>query len=244
MRLSTTTRLCLLPIVFALGACTAILPPDESDDSVQRCENTEECTLSEDNRLVASCVTDQTEVSGAPGVCVYDYVEIGCDPTKWGPGQTIWADVANEAAMNTSAYSAPCDTENLGKNGCDKPEGGDCDEGLEYVQFDGAFFRCVDTEAMPAIFPPSFDRAGEEVQHAFCRAFFGCDDAFVCDINLGKCVPCDPSSTDASNGGCVEMWVNGSLATAYNNLSCNDTGTIDFTQIEVGEPNPAPPMGN
>lgn len=92
---------------------------------------------------------------------------------------------------------------------------------------------------MLAILRASFDRAGQEVQHAFCRAYFGCDDAFVCNINLGKCVPCDPTK-DADNGGCVEMWVNGELAIAYEDLSCNNKGDIEEENIQVGVPNVAP----
>lgn len=251
MRLSTTTRLCLLPIVFALGACTAILPPDENDDSVQRCDNTEECALSEDNRLVASCVTDQTEVSGAPGVCVYDYVEIGCDPTIFDEGHALWADAAVDAAENSSVYSADCAEANWGKNGCKAKEDGTCDEGLVVTEFTAneiPFSRCVDPDAMPKILPSSGARAGEEVQHAFCRAYFGCEETFVCDLSLKKCVVCDPSlgaDEGASNGACVEMWVNGSLATAYEDLSCNNNGKIEYNEIEVGTPNvELDPMGN
>ena len=41
--LSTKTRLCLLPLALALGACTLVLPPDEKDDGVERCDNSAEC---------------------------------------------------------------------------------------------------------------------------------------------------------------------------------------------------------
>ena len=242
MRLSTSTRLWLLPLGFILGACTLVLPPDESDDNVERCDNSSECTESDDNRVVAVCYVDEGLTQGAPGVCVSDYVEITCASSDFAAPnldglRPEWSQKALDAMANGAAYAA-CEDANLGKNGCAPPSGGSCDEGLELQTVDG-LSRCVDPDALPKVLPPSVARAGQEVEDAFCRAYFGCDSAFVCNQAIGKCQPCDPTA-DPDNGGCYEMWVNGALATAYNDLSCNDQGKIVPADIVVGEPNQAP----
>jgi hypothetical protein len=242
MRLSTTTRLCLLPLAFVIGACTVILPPDDSDDGVERCENSSECAEPADNRLVAVCYVDEGLTDGAPGVCINEYKQPSCEPT----GTEPWATAAQNAAGSGAAAYAGCSDENAGKQGCKAraaghPDGAGCDSGLEEQEFEGlSGIFCVDPDATMSTLPASVDRAGQDVQHAYCRAFFGCDTAFVCDFSDSKCRPCDPTA-GADDGGCVEMWIEGAVATSYDipDSSCNN-GSNDVSTIEVGPVNTAP----
>lgn len=130
MRLPHVPGLFIAPLMMSLAGCTAVLPPDEGDDNVERCENSDDCTASTDNRYVASCVTDFNEIDGAPGVCVYDYVGVSCDPDDGLPEKAPWADMARAAAENAGAYLG-CDPEKLGKRDCgERADGEPCDAGL------------------------------------------------------------------------------------------------------------------
>ena len=245
--LSTTSRLWLLPLTFVVSAaCTVILPPNEKDDGVERCENSEECPDPGDNRLVAVCYNDEDLTQNAPGVCTNVYAEVSCDAATSiaaQPDETFWPQwwsMYQDAVDNKAAYV--CTDENLGRAGCPPLDGG-CEMGLEVQQPTG-FDVCVDPNAAPyAMIPGSVDGAGQDVQHAFCRAFFGCDQGFsdtdkwVCNITSGQCEVCVPGG-DPLNGGCVEMYVNGALAETYGGMSCN-TGSLTPADIEVGAPNGA-----
>jgi hypothetical protein len=246
--LSTKSRLWLLPLTFVVSAaCTVILPPDEKDDGVERCENSEECPDPGDNRLVAVCYNDEDLTQNAPGVCTNVYAEVNCDAETGiaaQPDESFWPQwwsMYQDARDNQAAYTGACDDENLGRAGCPAMDGA-CEMGLD-VELIGNTEYCIDNSGTYKTLVPTIDSAGQDVQHAFCRAYFGCDDGFsqndnfVCNVTSGKCEVCVPGA-DPENGGCVEMWVNGAQATTYTGVSCN-SGSIEPTDIEVGMPNQA-----
>jgi hypothetical protein len=214
-------------------ACTAILVPDQKDDGVVRCNNTEDCDESDDNRYVSLCVYGEGQAENTDKVCAPTFAEVSCDPTLPpymgdSPFSTAW-----EAAQLSAAYVA-CEVEDYGKRGC-PPDVGQCDEGLTAIDnvFTGNGQLCEDTGAILGAAPANADDAkGQDVKDRLCRSHF-CDDTFVCDTNLHVCRACDPDS-EFTAGGCFEVFIQGAPSSVYDEASCNENGNTSPTEAEFG----------
>ena len=221
-----TTRTLILTFAFAgSAACTAILPPDEKDDGVERCDNVEDCGDLGDNRLLASCYRDDSAPDNAAGVCVADYEQINCNPMNYATNTGDPHPFPEAVDMaDSGAYSGLCATN--GERGC-PPESGACAAGLEVVTRtigDRDVTYCDDPNAAIKAFPPNPDLVAYDLQDQFCKWYFN-DERFVCDLSDGRstCVICD-ANRGASQGGCYEMWIQGDKSPVYTcpGGSCND----------------------
>ncbi len=245
MRFDLEKRLLALPFVFATAAaCTLVLPPDEDADGVQRCQNSEECRDLGDNRLEASCFTDNDQPDGADGVCIATYFDLRCDPELF-PAADMHPFGEAFEDVDQNAYVGDCET--AGERGC-APDAGSCAAGLEVTQVmvgDSSVTICDDPGATLKAMPGTINTAGQDVQDNFCRWYFG-DNNFVCDTSVSggaRCRPCD-ADKDATRGGCYETWLNGARSPVYvdcaEGSSCNggNQGTTDAVFGPPAEPLP------
>lgn len=205
---SRSTLVALVASLFlSAGACTLILPPGDGDDDIDRCENSSECPDYGDNRLVAQCFSNNSDVNKTPGVCVATWKPESCDPTdtQLPLGQTY------EAAklLGLSVYSIGCSDANLGKRGCQADAMGQCEEGTELQ--DGVCQKPGD----PVLAGVGGETTllGQDVLDQSCRFFF-CNEDFVCNRSTSKCSPCDPTKL-IGEGGCTEIWVDGAPSSIY-----------------------------
>lgn len=189
-------------------ACTLVLPPDGGDDDVERCKSASDCSGFEDGRLIPVCVSEDSDVNNAPGVCVAAWRPQSCNPSNM--DTNLGMNVAAAVALGTDAYPSSCTPENAGKRGCG-PGANGCDSGLESV--DGI----CQVAGAPVQSGVSGETSllGQDVMDQYCRFFF-CSADFVCDRTGGQdvCRPCDPSKP-FGQGGCEEMWINGSASPIY-----------------------------
>lgn len=239
--MSTRRRLfpaLLLLAGFTASACTAILVPDEEDDGVERCNNSEDCKEIDDNRYVAQCVHADGQPENTDKVCVADLEKIPCGDVYDGEHPLSMAIDAAEAAK--AAYGQ-CSTENRGKRGCPPMDGGVCNEGLEINNATGT---CDDPDdPLPAIYPPSVggvEIAGQDAKDQFCRWYF-CDETMVC-VQSGSqelCRPCSGKNPDDfGDGGCGEIYIQGEPSSIYLDADAgNCSGNRSTTEAEFG---PAP----
>ncbi len=184
----------LLSTGLLASACTAILPPDESDDGVERCDNNDDCEKPDDNRFDTACVYGDGQDESSQKVCALVWADVNCSEEGWVEGDPV-AD-AFTAAVN-GGY-AGCE-ENPGALGCLDTNG--CEDGLE----PNALGVCDDPDAsLPAVVD-NFDNRGQDVRDQICRHRF-CDDRFVCDVAGGsKCRECNESDP-FGEGGCGELY--------------------------------------
>jgi len=215
----------LLLTGFTISACTAILVPDQGDDNVERCNNSDECSKIADNRYVAQCVHGEGQPESSPKVCASDFEIVRCGGMAQG-GDHVLSKTYNEAQAVQALYGQ-CSMENRGKRGCRPRAGGECDPGLSVSQFSDI---CDDPDdPIPAISPTDVGNiaiAGQDVMDQFCRWYF-CDETFVCD-NTGaqptcrRCSGKDP--TNYPNGACGEIYLQGERSSFYTDLddaNCN-----------------------
>ncbi|NVB38945.1 hypothetical protein G6O69_13975 [Pseudenhygromyxa sp. WMMC2535] len=223
----------LLTAGFAVSACTAILVPDEGDDGVVRCNNTEDCPDIEDNRYRSQCVFgDGQDQDNSDKVCAADFEVIGCNPQNY-DGDHPFVTLYEDAVDAKAAYVA-CTEENRGKRGC-LNSGGSCEAGLE-LREDGV---CDDpNDPLPAIYPPDVggaDIAGQDVMDQFCRSYF-CDEEFVCDTSTSNwtCRRCSTSDPFAE-GGCGLLYIQGARSSVYEDASLgNCDGTLETEEQVLG----------
>jgi hypothetical protein len=224
---------------FLASACTAILVPDESDDGVVRCNNTDDCKKISDNRFVSVCDRADGQADNSDKVCVADFEVVNCGGEAYNGDHPL--SVAYGEALAAKALYGQCTEENRGKRGCQPQMGGVCNEGLAINNASGA---CDDPNAdIPAIYPPSVggvDIAGQDAKDQFCRWYF-CDETFVCARagSRERCQPCSGTNPDNyGRGACGQLYVQGepsSLYTPVDDGNCN--GTQPTTEAEFG---PAP----
>jgi hypothetical protein len=229
----------LLLTGFTISACSAFFVPNQDDDGVERCNNSDDCDNIPDNRYVAQCTFGEGQPESASKVCVADFAIVPCGGQAYG-GEHILDATYKQALMAQAAY-ARCSDENRGKRGCPPPSGGQCDPGLSVGS---ASTICEDPDdPIPAIYPPDvggIDIAGQDVKDQFCRWFF-CDDTFVCDNTGSRAICRRCSGTDPKNygnGACGEIYIQGEPSPFYTSLSnANCSGNKPTTEALFG---PAP----
>lgn len=223
----------LLLATFSFSACTAFFVPNEDDDEVQRCNNSEDCAAIDDNRFISQCVYGEGQPENSEKVCVADFKEVNCGAENYpanDPFFEAFDDVDRTLYVN-------CTMENLGKRGCKPPMSG-CVDGLVVNDETGL---CDDPDAdIPAINPGDFERdeiAGRDIKDQFCRFYF-CDESFVCVPSGSKqlCKPCDPDET-YGEGGCGTIYIQGEMAPGYTaNLDgANCDGTKSTGDVVFGQ---------
>ena len=192
----------------ALAGCSAILPPDQDDDGVERCDTADDCTAPASNRLEAVCALGEGQSDASPKVCVAEYTTISCATAA---GIDNLTEAYDAAVLDLGGYYARCTEENLGKRGCPGAPGSGCEAGLIVVegicQVEGDLVRGYS----------STEDRGIDVKDQYCRYFF-CDDSFVCGPD-DTCVPCTPG-VPVGQGGCGDLWINGMVSAVYDIDGC------------------------
>ncbi|MFO7562071.1 MAG: hypothetical protein R6X02_05465 [Enhygromyxa sp.] len=216
---------------FTISACTAFFVPDEDDDGVQRCNNSEDCDSIDDNRYIPQCIYGEGQPENSSKVCAADLAPIECGDMTY-PGPHPLSEAIAEAVAAKAAYGQ-CSEENRGKRGC-QPNAGVCNEGLEINNATGA---CdVPNPTIPALYPPSVggvDIAGQDAKDQFCRWYF-CDETFVCARagSRERCQPCSGTNPDDyGRGACGEIYIQGERSPLYTDLddgaNCNGRQPTD-----------------
>jgi hypothetical protein len=191
----------MLPAFFILtgffaSACTAILVPDEDDDGVKRCDNSEECDDTGDNRFEAVCVYGEGQDEGSQKVCAVQYTEPSCNVDAFVLDDHVFSTTYEEALDALGTGYPGCNGE--GGKGC--ATNGTCDSGFE----PNGYGVCDDGDGLPAV-AVSAETIGQDVLDQFCRYRF-CDKNFVCDTTgTPICVPCD-ANKPFGEGGCGELY--------------------------------------
>ena len=229
----------LLLTGFTISACTAILVPGQEVDTVERCNNTEDCTKLDDNRFVAQCVSPDGLDNNASSICAANFdTEIACGGDSFDGNHPLSKAYAD--ALAAQAAYGMCSMENLGKRGCLPADGG-CAEGLSVNETTGI---CDDPDdPIPAIYPPDvggIEIAGQDAMDQFCRWYF-CDETFVCDTS-GQNPTCQPCSgkdpTEFGAGACGQIYIEGAPSPFYTSLDdANCSGDKPTTEAVFG---PAP----
>lgn len=217
----TTSR---IPAAFALAlgaiailgsSCTAILAPR---DDVQRCGTADDCDPTGDNRYVPVCKFDDGNLdldsAQVDKVCVADFKpNVGCNPASITNPEDPYKSLHDELAEATRYTSC---ADNPGAIGCPATAG--CADGLAA----NARGVCDDNDpnTPPAYFAETEELFGQDVRDQFCRSFF-CDERFVCDMDSGFCVQCDPDE-EPGQGGCGTLYIGGAPSCAY-----QDKGTVE-----------------
>jgi hypothetical protein len=226
---------------FTASACTAILVPDESEDGVERCNTSEDCDDTGDNRYIAQCVFGEDQPESSDKVCAADYEQINCGGEVY-DGEHPLTIAFGEAVDAKGAYGQ-CADENRGERGCAPTPGvnGGCNDPDHGLNESGV---CDDLDdPIPAVYPPDvggIDIAGQDAKDQFCRWYF-CDESFVCGKSGGAdiCQPCsgkDPA--DYGTGGCGQLYIQGERSPIYTDLdSANCEGDKNTDEAEFG---PAP----
>jgi hypothetical protein len=205
--LSSLRTASVLVLAIASGAaCTAIFAPR---DSVQRCGTGDDCEQPDDARYSAVCRFDpentDLDSTKVDKICVADFKSIPCEiPTD---PEDKFADQIDDC----EDLMVDCEADKLGAKGCERPAGGECNDGLE-VNDDGI---CVDPDD-DEIIVTGADNRDQAIQDQFCKGFF-CDDRFVCDTSSEtnqRCVICDPEAP-FGEGGCGTFYANGEVAPFY-----------------------------
>ncbi len=211
----------------ATGACSAILPPDEKDDGVNRCNTSNDCPEFSDNRLQAACVEGEGQ-EGGDKVCVADFKsDLRCDPDQLAGDHPLVVKYAEITALQ-GVYLG-CE-EQTGELMCRPIPGSGCNQGLDLV--DG---RCVDGSLNPKPVVPSADNKGQDVLDQYCRWYF-CSDDFVCG-ETGFCVPCS-NNANFGTGGCGEIYIGSEPSSIYKELNGCDGGNISPTTTDAWGPTP------
>lgn len=242
-----TVHALLLITAFTASACTAILVPnpDGSDDGVIRCNNSSDCPVlgKDDNRARSQCVYGEGQAESSSKVCVADFAEVPCDPTK-APyaGDHPFAEAYEDATDNASkSQYVACTPENLGKQGCGFNADMPCLPGL--VANDDGICDDEDGSTLPAISPTKIsedvEAAGQDVADQFCRWRFG-DENWVCDTEDFICRDCDPDK-EFGQGGCGTLYLQGAPSSVYTDLAdANVDGDLEDIDVTFGEvPEPA-----
>jgi len=203
---SLRTPAVLVLAIVSGAACTAIFKPR---DDVQRCGTGDDCEPTGDNRYVAVCRFDpentDLDSTKVDKICVADFTTVFCDIP------TMPEDPFLEQVDDCEDLVIACDTDKLGSKGCERPNAGSCNAGLE-PNDDGI---CVDPDD-DEIIVSGADNRDQGIQDQFCKSFF-CDDRFVCDTsseNSQTCVICDPD-LPFGEGGCGTFYANGEVAPFY-----------------------------
>lgn len=190
-------------------SCSAIFAPK---DDVQRCGSGSDCDSTGDTRYTAQCVFDpdnlDLDTSKVEKICVAAFSSnVGCDPGSSLMNEQVgmfFADVEGGGPFYNPVGMTCADLG--GVLGC-PPVGGVCDAGLE---LDVETNICGDGSG--TVYSPS-TYAGQDVLDQYCRSFF-CDEKFVCDTDVSKCVLCDPDKP-FGEGGCGELYVAGAKSCIY-----------------------------
>ena len=230
-------------IGFTVSACAAFYVPNEEDDNVQRCNTTEDCDDTGDNRYVAQCVYGEGQPENSSKVCAADFDrKIACGGEDYNGDHPLSIAYA-DAVANKGAYGQ-CSDENRGKRGCAPKDGGLCNEPLQLNNASGV---CDDPDdPIPAVYPPDVggvEIAGQDAKDQFCRWYF-CDETFVCAKSGSRevCLPCsgtDPE--DYGDGACGQLYIQGEPSPIYQDLdggNCNN-GEMATTEAQFG-PAPTP----
>lgn len=244
-RRRSTSALSLFSFVigFTVSACAAFYVPDEADDNVQRCNTTEDCDDTDDNRYVPQCVYGEGQPENSSKICAADFEKIPCGGEDYNIDHPL--SVAYADAVAAKAAYGQCSEENRGKAGCQPAPGGVCDTdaGLELNNDSGA---CWDPDdPLPAIYPPSvggLDIAGQDAKDQFCRSYF-CDETFVCAKAGSRelCQPCSGKDLDDFGGGsCGEIYIEGEPSTIYTGLDNANCEGKRGTDEAVFGPTPVP----
>jgi hypothetical protein len=237
MSMRTSVQALLLITSFTASACTAILVPNEDDDGVDRCNNTDDCPVLDDNRHVSVCVYGEGQDEMSSKVCVADYREINCKPENYDMTHPF-VDAYDEAVDSVGSYVG-CLPENLGKQGCGVSMTMPCLDGLALNDAD----ICDDDDpnTLPAIsptkVPDDIEAAGQDVADQFCRWRFG-DENWVCDTTASQgrwiCRDCDPTE-EFGKGGCGTLYLQGAPSTVYTDLAdANVSGDLEDTLVTFG----------
>jgi hypothetical protein len=205
--LSSLRTACVLVLALASGAaCTAIFAPR---DSVQRCGTGDDCEQPDDARYSAVCRFDpensDLDSTKVDKICVADFKTIDCTIS------TNPEDPDAQAIDDCEDLMLDCDADRAGSEGCQPPNGGSCNDGLELNDFD----ICVDPDS-DEIIVSGADNRDFAIQDQICKGFF-CDERFVCDNSggsTGTCVICDPE-LPFGEGGCGTFYANGAPAPFY-----------------------------
>jgi hypothetical protein len=226
-----TLRVATLTVVFVLGACTAILVPD--DYGVELCDVTTDCPELTDNRYVAVCVLPENLNPNADKICSADFETIPCGATDYAAYHPLTL-ALQEALANPNRYG-PCPSELLGTRGCGPHEEG-CEPGLVV----NAYGTCDDPDAeflsVGAGQLALEDVIGRDVADQFCRAYF-CDERFVCShrTDQPRCVLCDPDRF-FGRAGCGTLYIQGQPSSVYLDVeqtgNCN--GDTPSDEIPIG----------
>lgn len=231
----------VLSLSVLTAGCTVILSPDESNDDVERCKSASDCAGFADGRLVPQCVTGDSSVNNAPGVCVASWRPQPCDPSD--TGTSLGMNYEQAVALGLSAYTAVCEEANYGQRGCPAAVDG-CADGLQ--ESDTGICQDPARPVLPGVGGET-DLLGQDVLDQYCRFFF-CSDNFVCDRSGSQsvCRPCNPDAPLAG-GGCEEIWINGSASPIYMdqatlNTSCKGASPIDDDMAAFAGGLPTPPM--
>jgi hypothetical protein len=191
-------------------ACSLVVKPR---DEVERCGTAEDCSPTGDERYVPLCKFDDDNLdldsTKIDKICVASFKSITCDPDRYNNSPNGFQDKVEEDACTALG----CSTENLGKIGCPRESGGECESGLD-PDDDGI---CVDEDADQPVISASYlsdnDLPGDQhIRDQFCKSYF-CDDTFVCGAS-GNCQPCDPDA-DYGEGGCGIVYAEGAPARIY-----------------------------
>ena len=223
---------------FLASACTAILVPDETDDGVVRCNNSEDCPDTGDNRYIAQCVYGEGQPETSDKVCAADFDDIPCGGEFYNGDHPL--SVAYQDALDAKAFYGSCSEENRGKRGCQPQAGGVCNDGL---QIDNESGICDDPDdPIPAIFPPNvggIDIAGQDAKDNFCRWYF-CDESFVCARAGSRelCQPCVPGR-EFGEGGCGTLYIQGEPSPIYTPADAGNCGGDQATTEASFGPAPA-----
>jgi hypothetical protein len=226
---------------FTVSACAAFYVPGEDADNVQRCNTTEDCDDTGDNRYVPQCVYGEGQPENSSKICAADFDQVACGGENYDAMHPL--SIAYADAVDAKAAYGQCEEENRGKAGCQPAEGGVCNAGLEINNDSGA---CYDPDdPIPALYPPSvggIDIAGQDAKDQFCRWYF-CDETFVCAKAGSRelCQPCSGTSLDDYGGGsCGELHIEGEPSSIYTGLGdANCDGNRPTTEAEFG-PTPTP----
>jgi hypothetical protein len=243
-------RALVLVAGFTASACTAILVPDEKDDGVVRCNNSDECPSPEeldDNRYVSECVYGEDQAQSTSKICVAGFSDVvECKPTSY-PGGHPYDEAYKDATDNVSkGQYVGCSTENIGKQGCGFNIDFPCADGLAPNDKD----ICDDTDPnTPEAISPTkvvegLEVAGQDVADQFCAWRFG-DENWVCDTTgpSGKwlCRDCDPGK-EFGQGGCGRLYLQGAVSPVYTDLAdANFDGDKEDDLVTFGDI-PEPPL--
>lgn len=235
-------RALLVAALALTSGCNFIFNPD--GDGILRCDNPDDCDaplfdVLADNRSQSACgaggaaAGDFTKSADNKVCSIVDKEDVSCDPADVG-ADTPFGVAHAEAEKQAGAYKS-CLTLGLanGSAGCPPTSDGSCDAGLVARTYnvltpdDTVEEREVCAPKGVNAIEPNSALVGFDVRDQHCRAYF-CDESFVCNRSKGRCVRCDPDGI-YGEGGCGELYFNGTPSTVYKDGECPDKSTDGST---------------